>query len=569
MRGEMSKWHEKPELLARHVEDLKRKNSNIYQQFNLWASAYGNQKFDNVPKHFYKSIENYIDPIMSFNIIKSIVDTLTSKVVSYRPSVRLITAGATEILQSKARTGEKFINSIMDKELISQQCEIFRDALIFGIAFLKIIVLKDSIKFERVCPSNVVIDYISCLNSNPENIFQYSYMTKSQISKVFPDVDVSKLKEELNCVYEGWSTSGKKHVISVDNVVLFEEDYDQELPFVMLKTKEDLLGLIGISMVSEIFTIQYEIDKVIEKIQANMDLLAVPFIAKPSNCKISDDFLTNNKNAKILEFEGSQPPTVITPNGFSQQEYQYLADLINKAYELSGISQLSATSRKPEGLSSGVALRTYHDFESERFVVTHRKWEEFFQNIGKKILELAPDEMAVNIANKNNIAKVQKFNLDELQDYEVLVYTQNSLARTVSGRLQQITDMLTGRLIDIKEARNLLQLPDIEKNDILNTSQVDLLEEIFESFLNGGDYIEPVQYQDLELAIDLGIKYYLRGRLNKEDVEGLNKVLMFIEECKEMLAPEVAETPDLSIIKHISQKQPQLGEGVPLPMPTE
>ena len=47
--------------------------------------------------------------------------------------------------------------------------------------------------------------------------------------------------------------------------------------------------------------------------------------------------------------------------------YQWIQWLIQNAYQMSGISSLSAGGQKPQGLNSGEAIRTYDQIQEDRF----------------------------------------------------------------------------------------------------------------------------------------------------------------------------------------------------------
>ena len=57
----------------------------------------------------------------------------------------------------------------------------------------------------------------------------------------------------------------------------------------------------------------------------------------------------------------------MTPAFINEQYMKTVQILKEQAYELVGISQLSAQSSKPAGLNSGIALTTMEDIESDRF----------------------------------------------------------------------------------------------------------------------------------------------------------------------------------------------------------
>ena len=81
--------------------------------------------------------------------------------------------------------------------------------------------------------------------------------------------------------------------------------------------------------------------------------------------------------------------------------------------EVAGISQLSATSRKPSGLDAAVAMREYQDIESDRFQLVAQRYEKSFLDAAKIVLDMQRDIGSVVIkAVKGSVVEEIDFKKD-------------------------------------------------------------------------------------------------------------------------------------------------------------
>ena len=126
-------------------------------------------------------------------------------------------------------------------------------------------------------------------------------------------------------------------------------------------------GWYGTGLVEQLTPIQMELNRIALRTQQAMHLMAVPrvYVERGSQVVLSH---LNNDIGNIIEYTGT-PPVVNVGQAASGEVYAQFDRLYAKAYETTGISQLSAASLKPEGLNSGRAIREYNDLQTDRFAV--------------------------------------------------------------------------------------------------------------------------------------------------------------------------------------------------------
>lgn len=501
-------------------------------------------------------------PIVTYNVVKAAADTVVSKISLNKPKPRFLTEEGSEQQQQRARDLEKFVDGVLyNCDAPARAADALRDACIYGIGVLKVYEKDAEVHLEKVHPSRMYVDDNAALNGEPRSLFQKEYVSREALLAMFPDAEHAIYSAKLSTgsgyasardmveVYEAWHlTCGEvkgRHVICVESGVLLDEEWDEDdFPFVLIRWVKDVMGWHGIGLAEELEGIQREINNLLNKVRDNMHLLSVPYILKPRGADVHDDQLMSNQMGRLIEYSGNVPPKVEIPPAIHPQVFNQLETLYKRAFEIAGVSQLSATSTKPAGIESGVALRTLQDVETQRFSTVARQWEELFVDLARKIIGCARqaeergDELSVKYDSQSFMKRLawNKVKMDE-DEFILKVYPASSLPNTPAGKLETIIDMMKAGLITPDVAGNLLDFPDLEKYNSLMNSAMDDIEATFEHILSTGKYVEPLPYQNLALGIKLGTHYYLRAKLRGEKQDRLDLILRWLSDADEILNP--------------------------------
>lgn len=581
-------WHEEsPELVGQALiatmESILADQENHYENQLYYARLYkDSQRIDWIPGNYDEdAIDNLLDeePI-TYNIVRVCVDTLQSKITLHKPTPKLLTSQGSESLQEAAKDAEKFIGGVFyENDIYEKAKRAFRDACLYGMGILK--VFESNMRVKAICvhPSRIVIDNQAALTSEPAFLGHYEHMDKDSLMDMFPDKKdvIEKASQDVVGhgsthprkqvkVFEGYKKKiGDKvgrHVIAVDSGALLDEEYHREcFPYVVLRYQDDVLGWYGIGVAEQLRGIQEEMNTITRKVQSNFNLLSVPYILKHRGSQIHDEHIANNEEARIVEWSGNQPPEIVTPPAVHPQTFEYLERLWQKGFEIIGISQLSATSQKQPGLNAAVAIRTHLDVETQRFSILSKRWEALFVELGKRIIELAQDiclrneeGYKVQYPDKQFLGEINFKDLDLQKDQFVLkVHSASALPMSPAGRMERVIEMLNAQMVSPEEARQLIDFPDLEKFNRLATAHIDDLEMVFEHMLSKGKYIEPLVYQNLEMGIQLGTSYYLRGKLDGISERRLDLVLRWLDEAKEIIDSQI----ETEAAPAAPQQQPQ------------
>ena len=560
-------------LVSRLVDDQKYIQTENLQHYRL----YNDENYANLgPGGVSRPLNAGTDRRrVTLNVIKSMCDTVTAKIGKQRPKATFLTSGGDWAQQRKAQLLDKFCQGqFYESKIYEEAPKVFLDSAVFGTGCMKIHQSGEKITTERVFPDEIIIDVNESRYGTPRSLFQKKLIARDVVKGMFPeskslldetehyegDEDLkfrTKVEEHLE-VIESWhlpsSPDAKdgKHIIACNNVTLLEEEWIYGyFPFVWIKWSDRLLGFWGKGLCEELIGIQLEINKLLSNIQEQMHL-AKPKLLVETGSKVSEGDL-NNEIWGIIEYTGSSPQFYV-PKSVSGEVFSHLDRLFERAYEISGISQLAAQSKKPAGLESGVALREFQDIESERFVIVAQKYEQLFMDAAKQMIQLARDaaergfEYSVVSHGDKSIEQIdwKKINLSE-DMYGLNVFPTSLLPTTPAARLQSVIDLSqSGLLQDPSTLVKLLEFPDIEAVTKLMTADSDIIDLIVERITMEGLYTPPEPYMNLRLCITRVQQAYIRAKINSVPEKKLSLLRKFIQECENLLAKMAAQATGMA-----------------------
>lgn len=226
------------------------------------------------------------------------------------------------------------------------------------------------------------------------------------------------------------------------------------------------------------------------------------------------------------------------------------------------MSQLSAQSKKPSGLDSGEAIRTYNDIESERFVLSGQQYEQFHLDAAEQMIAAAKDiyedqrKYQVTFRTKRWVERIDWADIDLDRDqYEMQCFPTSSLPNTPSGRLAAVQEYVQAGFIAREDAQKLLELPDMEAVSSLYNAAVDDIDYTLERMLmadlddedadNDNVYAPPEAFQHLALGIRRCQAAYLRAKQEgapEENLELLRRWMVDAEAMNQDAEPTMAAT---------------------------
>lgn len=511
--------------------DRARQDANIHH-----LRMYGNLPVEGAKPSSYNRVANRHR--VTLNVVANVCDFVTSRIGKQRPMPKPLTTAGNYSLRRKAKQLDRFFQAQFQISRVYEATRrMFLDACVFGTGVLKVYARDKQIQVERIFPSEILVDPHEAVYGEPRQMLQIKWVSRDVLLEMFAGDDKKKrriildagndLKEEL--VNDPWREAGVndqvlvleawhlpsgpdakdgKHAIIVDSGPLLVEDWKYDyFPFVFFRWKDRLRGFWGQGLAEELNGIQIEINRMLMKIQTAFHLLSLPRIFIDAGSKIQKAHI-NNEIGAFVPFVGN-PPIVSTPQTFHPEFFQHLERLYQKAFEIAGISQdAAAPNFSPE--ESGIARQYRHDMESERFSIVSQNFEQAILDLSVQFIDRAEDIAKTNGGRFATPSKRDKFSIEHIEwneismkedEYILQVLPVSSLPTLPSARVDRVVMMTNAGLIDLAEAKRLIDFPDLDEHMALDRAASDAIDRIIEGILDDGRFEPPEPYMDLQLAL--------------------------------------------------------------------
>ena len=473
------------------------------------------------------------------NIIKSCIDTLTSKIAQSKVRPFFNTQNGTFKDIQTVKQAQAFFDLYYDLQNVNKKVsEAFRDSAIFekGVIYIDPVTKEIS----KALPWQV---YVRPAEVTYNKITRVYYERKDFPTTLLDEKLVRKAIIEYNdyCNY-GVYYDTFNHIKAelIDNKVINVEPYKpSKIPFVFLHYCSPIVGDTSQSIVDMLNSIQLEIDNLMMKIKDASQLNPALTFCVPKGSSVKTSQL-NNRVGQILEYNATpnmtgSPVTVATPAFIDGQYMQLVEELKQSAYELVGISQLSAMSTKPTGLNSGVALSTMENIESDRFETQLNQVIRAYVDIAKTCIEVFPEEDTILPEDNQRLSIKWKDIVEESNKMVVQFSAADSLSKDPSTKLQQLQMLAQTGIIPQTRIAQFMELPDIQSgyslsNNAINAVLTCINDCIEKDIFDVPDFIPFLMLKEEIINTQLSLKAAASAENdNKKDIEKLTKLYERVE----------------------------------------
>lgn len=396
------------------------------------------------------------------NVIKSVIDSLVSQIGLQKVRPYFTPVNGLFSTRAIVKQAQQYFDIIFDKEKVHNKIvQAYRNACIFGIGYVFFDTWTKSIKVPGSWQ-------VGILNTEKG----YGRPTKCLIeNKNFPTTQLSDYGIEnkwgVNYVNfkQFYDTIDHKAIIYINDVeqksVPYKADY---IPIVFVYHNKPVFGTRTISIVDELDGIQTNIDLINSKISAATQLTPAntTYVEAGSSLQPGD---ISNKTGNVYSVKmgpghTNLPVVNVTPAPYDPMLNSILDMYIKQAYEVVGVSQLSAMSKKPAGADSGVALQTLEDVESDRFQTQVDNFVHAFIDLANLVMEVEDGDILPKSINTDG------YSWDDCRKQKDLFKIQFSatsiLSKDPQTKIQQIMQLSQIGLITTDKIAMYLDSPDLE-----------------------------------------------------------------------------------------------------------
>lgn len=567
-------------LMIGATVDLLQKAQSERQSHYLWYSLlYGNTSLSGwANRGRYRTVATR-KRLVSFNVVKSCVDTVTSRMAKSKPKPEFITSGGDYRQQRKAKKLNKFMDGLFSQNAYQGLANmVFRDACVLGTGVIHVFPLEGKVKYERVLCTEILIDEQEARDGNPRQLHWLRPVDRDVLKDLYPEKasEIDRLDDEASpsgvekvsdnvLVRSSWHLpSGPDaedglHVVTVGDVVLYSEPWTKEsFPFAFFRWNRRMDDFWGQGLAEDLAGIQLEINDIYEAVQRSFRLAGTFKLFAKKGSQVDVDHF-REAFGSVIWYTDTKPEYVL-PQIVPPEMYRQLNELIQKAYEQSGVSQMNATSQKPGGDLSGVALRTLNDVQSDRFASVQMAHEQLCLDVTRlslaaiEDLEESGESVTVRATDrkKMNVIRWKDVRLDS-DDYTLRCEAISSLPDSNAGKLQTIQELMRAGLISPATGRRLLDFADLEKFEGQAAASEDALQQAFDMIVEEGKYTPPEPYDDLVTGRTKALECYQLGKVQALEEDKMELLRRWIDaagalqqQAEEAAVPAVPEAPPVS-----------------------
>jgi len=552
--------------------------------------------------YYITSLSAVVQGQPMYNLSRSACDSVKADIAGrQKPKPMFVTTGGDWRARRRARKLDKFVEGQMSQRqgryanTWDLMIDVFHDSAKLGVGIAKVSPDTEhkKVQLERIFPWEIFVDKQEARYGSPQNMFHVYPMEIDIAVELFvemneagdapkddenaarlaaiegaerPRYETGKVIESIK-IREAWrlpfsEDSPGKHVICVNNAVLFEEDWEEpEFPFVILTWEKDTVGFWAQGIVEAHRSQHLETNRAATALNDRMR------ICTTKRTYYDPDVVTKaaleeggSSEMLIASKDMSRNPQESPVNPATAQEFQWVQINIDRYFTMSGVSQQSAASQKSKGLTAAVAIEAENDLGTQRFMPKARGYEESFVQLGRLFVRAA-DKVAeahggylVRWPGKRFIQQLN-WNDVSIEDmiYEIRVAAVSMFSKDPAQMLQVAQDLHAGGIINRETFLQMTSLPDLEGLMNRETAEREWLEELFSRYLDSedddqllelGGYEAPEPFMtNKPAAMWLVVSTYWEAKRDGAPMFCLELLQRWITQLDKLIAPSPPPTP--------------------------
>lgn len=514
------------------------------------------------------------------NVVYSCVDTLVSRVTRDNPSPTFL-GDDTHYKERKLAQqmnnfimGEFYRTKAYDKGISS-----LRDSCVLGDGFVKVFARNNKVCSERTLATELLSDYSDSYYGDPRSKIQVKLVDRQTFLALFPEQGEIILKAQHGTVdntpmstdtisdqfiiAEGWrlpsfkgAEDGRHAIVSTAGVVCDGPWKKETFPFGQIGYNPNIVGDFSQGLAEILMPTQMEIYKMLIIASQSIELMGVPRILIDEFSKILETAFNNNIGT-IIKYS-KVPPQFVNPTSNPPEIYEWIKWLIENAFQLAGVSSMSASGLKPSGLNSGEAQREYVSIQDDRFAALSKRYQGFYRDLSYLYIDTANDifqetgSYTTVYPNKDGTREIDFGAVSSLlkDTYVIQCYDESSLPKDPAGRQAKLSEMLAAGEVTQGEFRRLSAFPDLKQSDSLaNALEERILHDLDSIVENGKKGFNPPDafiLDPTDLATTLSVQYinkYMVTDMEESKLQLLRDYWTQVQDKKQEAMPPPQPAP--------------------------
>lgn len=490
------------------------------------------------------------DDRLNFNHAVNAVEAVAAKTCKTRILPVSVTTAGDMDARERAKGFNRFGQGIFDEcEVYDKDFQWCTDALYFGDGWAKVTNEDGEVRIDRVFPWEIIFDDLEARYGSPRTCYHQFFVDRMQLLEMYRgDKRAQKLIEDVKYdgedgdyvkrmrvssdmvqVTEAWHLpSGRKtkdgaFATTVKGGTLGIDKYNRKIfPVLPIYYRKPQCGIRGSSLFTRLMGPQRSHDKLTEKLDEAHDILGAAKILAHKNSKVKKSQI-DDEISTLIEYEGDIPPTEWNAQPAHPDVYMFRDSIPREMLASAGIPDMLAQGKLPEGITAARALQMVDDVAGERLGPFWRSREDFYCKLMEASLDEARDcakngHYTVHARDRRSLQVVDLADVDIGKDsYKVQVFATSLLSKTPQAKYDQLSEMRARGDIDETEFRQLVDMPDLDAENDLETSTIDIIDRCISAILVDGKSFSAEPFDDHMLIVARGAKAYNLARCEAPD----------------------------------------------------
>jgi hypothetical protein len=501
--------------------------------------------------------------LINLNVIMSIVDTAVARFSKRRPFPVISASDAGYTEKGFAEEASRVLRRKLGSPALERaNPRVLRDMCIRGDGVMKAFVQDGDVAYKRIPIYEVMVDLFEAENNDIRTWAHCRPEPRDVMLKRYP-----AFSEEIACApayapRDSWSlfTNQQKsladsievrelwhlptspdaedglHVVTIRGSVVRSRMWCSPRPPIQrCQWTASQRGFRGGGLVEQLAGPQEQINDILKDAREGLKHGSTLTIFLPRGSNVNKHHL-KKRHPAVVEHDGAEPHYV-APNPVSNQALEIAQMLISQMYQISGVSQMAASSKNPLGAgASGKALDSMDDLQSERFAHVEADYQQYRVELGATTIDLAKDiaaeasgdlephfDQGEDVIEKKDVAEwIAEIEWDKVEidggPYHLILEPINYLADARGGRLAQVGELKANGMIPNPAIQaDLFNEPDIQRANRTILGPKHKLDRIMSDLPNlkiPMMDISPDQFTNLDLGIEMAL-----GELNEAEAQ--------------------------------------------------